>query len=429
MNPTPGPLGLAAILLGALTDGGLGADAGPLRVTVRVLTPGPPLVGQGVEIRLELDGAAGPSEVEAPRPAPTNAEVHRLAPSEPLRFVVVPRKPGPLVIPPFRVRSGDRSGLSRPTRLAVENVPTGGRSAAFLGGVGPFEARAEANPAALRLGESLEYRLRLTGPAAWGSDRPPDLGGWAATSGGFRVEPLESRLEPGEPASRTFRYRIRPARAGRLVLPPVPVAGFDPATRRYATRVAPGVPIEVEAPPRFDPALLDDRVEEATAARWAPRFVGLGVGILVALTVGLAWISRGRARAARRPDLRRVARDLARGLDGEGVSSDHPGFEPDADAARRVVEALAEFLRRAGARPIGALTPAEAREDVARLTTDGDLADDAGRLVESCDRARFGGRGEGAGRWVARGRDLLERLGEAAGAGAGEGTEGGSRDR
>src|SRR4051794_31723641 len=95
------------------------APDGPasLRVSARVVTPAPYYVGQGVEARVEVDG---PAEVIPPRTPGTEAEVRPIGTDGTAsRFVVIPRRPGSLVIPPFRARAGGREGASRTTRLAA----------------------------------------------------------------------------------------------------------------------------------------------------------------------------------------------------------------------------------------------------------------------------------------------------------------------
>lgn len=422
MNRIASLLGLAS-MLGAPADAGAGPPSGPgpLRVTARA-EAGPHFVGQAIEIRVEVEGASGVPAVDPPglvgvevRPVPGVAA----RPAE-ARFVAIARRAGTVEIPPFRARSGDRSGASRPIRLSVANVPAEGRTSAFLGGVGALDVRAEAGPTALRAGQTLDYLIRISGPAAWGSTRAPDLSGWSSVAPGLRVEPLPDSPEGGAVPARTFRYRLRPTRAGRVVLPPVAVSAFDPKARRYATRYTAGIAIRVEDPPGFDPSRLDYGGDEGPARQpW--RLAWIGPIVAAALAGGL--ILGARWRRSRGPaDPIRVASGLIGGLVAGG---DEP------DAARRVTEALAEFLHRAGGRSPGALTPPETRAEVERLTLDRGLALRAGSLVEDCDRARFGGRARdgGAGRLIAEGRAVLESVagamarGEKAGRGPREAVE------
>ncbi|WP_435005394.1 hypothetical protein P12x_003278 [Tundrisphaera lichenicola] len=379
----------------------MGRAAEPLKVSARILSAGKLYVGQAIEVEVSVAPPGDSSEVVPPRLNEAEAEIHPL-PSG--RFLVVVHRPGPLVLPPFRATSGDQSGASRSTRLVIENVPASGRSDVFLGGVGPFELKAEVEPARISLGQSLEYRVSITGPAAWGSDRTPDLTGWKSTLPDLRVDPLSGQVEGTEPATRTFRYRIRPQKAGRWVLPALRLSAFDPETRRYATRVASGASIEVEPPPAFDPNRVDfgvDLVEEEKRRGW--RFVGMGLGIATVALAAQFWRLRKQARSKGRPDPRGIARGLAREL-----SDGREGPEP----ARRVVEALAAFFEKVGGRPPGALTPLETRAEVERLTRDRELAEVARRLVEDADGARFGNREQPVDGMTERGRALLMMLGE-----------------
>jgi hypothetical protein len=401
MRRIPSLLVLVAMLGAAAVAG---PPAGPLRVAT-VIPPGPYYVGQAIEVRVEVEGVLDPPAVE---PARATAAIFRTLPRDRARpsgarFVVVPERPGLLDVPAFRARSGNRSGASQPTRLAVSNVPAEGRTSAFLGGVGPFEVQAEAQPTSLHPGQSLELRIKVSGQAAWGSVRAPDLGEWSSLTPGFRVEPLSDSLEGTEPPVRTFRYRLRPSRDGRAILPPVAVASFDPRTRRYATRATAGVPIQVEESPGFDPDRLDYE-PRGTPEVGRRGLLALGLG-LIALAGGGFWFFSKRHRRTVQVDRRAIALELARGLRGTA---------DDAGAGRAVTEALTLFLQRVEGRSSGALTPAEAREGVARATDDGDLACFAERLLVRCDRARYGPRGEDASELISEGRRLFEGIAEVA---------------
>jgi hypothetical protein len=386
----------------------------PLRVSM-VVTPGPYYVGQAIEIKVEVEGVSGQPVFEPPR---SIASSIRLLPTDPNRpslgrFLIVPDHPGSLELAPFRARSGDRSGASRPTRLTIANVPIEGRTPAFLGGVGSFQVRAEVEPSTLRTGQTLEYRIKLTGPAAWGSVRSPDLSEWTSLKPGFRVSPMPDVLEEVDPPIRTFRYVLRPSKAGKAVLPPVAVAAFDPKTGLYATRVTSGLPIQVEEPPRFDASRLDYATIGIRAGERRLGFiaVGLGLGLAALATVGLTLFAK-RARKSVRADPRRLALELTRGL----VDN-----RDEIEAARSVAGALTTFLERVGGRAPGVLTPPEASEGIERVTDDRDLARLAKELVTRCDQARFGRSGGDASGLIDEGRGLFEGIAEVMGKKRGKG--------
>ena len=345
---------------------------------------GPIVVGQAIEIDLQLDSTSNSPTFEPPQVigALVIAVENQGRPAS-ARFVVLPRKPGVLEIPSFRVRQDGRSGGSRPLQRTIAATPSAGRTSAFLGGVGSFEIGASIDRPTLQAGQALEYRIKMTGTAAWGSEQSPDLSSWAAKIPGLRVEPLASRLAPTDPPTRTFLYRLRPLKGGQLVLPPVAVAAFDPSSQTFRTRVTPRLIVEVAAPPTFNPAVIDEGVHEQPSSSWQSwRITKItSLGLMVALPSISAWLIWHRADMRKRRDPRRLAAKLAASLDHGW--SDH-------EAAKRITEGFATFLQDARGRNPGVLTPPETVEAFASLSGDLELARSAGQLIERCDRFNYG---------------------------------------
>ena len=378
------------VVIVALAAGGA-ARAG---VTVAARAqPGPAYVGQGVALDVTIARDAGDPEPTLEPPRPPGAELIPLPPApgpDPdrpgttvRRFVLVPRRPGALTVGPFRARAGaDRATASRPIALDVRPIPPAGRPAAFLGGVGAARVAAAVEPATVRVGQPVEVRITLAGPAAWGGARIPDLAAGAGLPPGFEIREATTQLDPDVP-TRTFRYRLRPLRAGRAVLPPVALATFDPASGRFQTQVTPGLPVLVEPPPRFDPARVDFGPEPAPRRRSpavAAGMVGLAaLGLVGGALLGRRW--RIRRRAAGPVRWAREAAELGRWAAG----GDHPPVAVAAAIAAR----LAGALGRATGMPLAVLTPIDAEAAVTGLTRDAELARRARRLVDWCDRVRF----------------------------------------
>ncbi len=298
-------------------------------------------------------------------------------------FRIVAKRPGRLLIPSIEVRQGEKTGRTRPLRLTVSPVPaTPDRTSAFLGGVGPLEVEAEAMPTSVRVGQPFEFRLTLTGPGALGSDRPAELPGFDRLGLDLSVRPLPPERSENPPR-RVFRYQIRPLKPGEVVLPPIAVSTFDPASRRFLTRWTHAVPIRIAQVATFDPSRLDYQTPLEPAVGWPswvlPLVVGIvGLGLPVALIGWVRWTrSRGRVNAER------LARSMA-----DRFAEAREGLSP-AVVAREVVETLAEYLWQVRRRPKGALTPDEARREFLALGASASLVEQAGTLVESCDRARF----------------------------------------
>ena len=176
--------------MGAGVAAGQESDPDALRVEVKV-EGGVHYVGQGIELRVGVVARGIRPELDPPviagaevwpigtdlKPisvsgigsviAETNAFVNR--------FRIVPRRAGTLEVPSIRARLKDRIGRGRPVRVAVWPLPPEGRPPEFLGGVGRFAIQAEATPRSVRVGQELDYRITVTGPAAWGMTGRPDL--------------------------------------------------------------------------------------------------------------------------------------------------------------------------------------------------------------------------------------------------------------
>jgi len=344
-------------------------------------------------------------------------------------FRVVAQRTGALEIPPLRVQVGNRSGHSQPIRVTIRPVPPSGRTAEFLGGVGQFTVAAEALPRIVRVGQELDFRIKVTGPAAWGMNSHPELSRFGRVGLGLRIESKPDEMTE-EPPQRTFVYRLRPTRAGEAVLPPVAIAAFDPTLSRYITRATSSVPIRVVAVPAFDPTSIDRDGPKIKFARSAWGSWVLSGVALVGASAALIWVRRRTHRrrllgpAAARRYAARLARSYlsaARATGRSGGSSiptasnGDAGSVPDNDAAQRVADELMHYLEIGLGRPTGALTPDEACQGVADLTGCEDLAGQAGRLAARCDRVLYGDP-SGAGRrreLRESARVLFEALGRA----------------
>ena len=399
-------IALACWLVLAQVSSPSGANE-PLQISVKV-APRPYYVGQGIEVEITIEGDASPDRPTFVAPRMATVEVFPLSDNtdQPGRalFVVVPGRSGPLDLPPFQARSGARKGSSKRRRLEVDQVPTEGRTLAFLGGVGTFDTMAHLEVSHVAFGDKLDLIIKVNGDAAWGSVRPPDLSEWGLT--GWKFELDGETLRAARQPARTFRYRARAVKTGRAVLPPVAISAFDPKTRRFATRVTPSLNFVVDEPPRsplvrLGPTSLAGRDPSAAllaiVGAWGllALFAVLGVGWAMRLA-RRAWIERGL-------NPLRVARELSAALE-----KDIEGRE----TARRVAEALTTFLQRACGRPPGVLTPAEARVGFERLTGDASIGESAEALLAWTDRARFGAVEEGMEGMIEEARRLFGTLAE-----------------
>jgi hypothetical protein len=432
-----------------LVNVGAGQDSGALSVRSEV-GPGPYFVGQGFELGIAaVAGGQQRPKIDPPRIAGartsvigterrpiTTSSIGSVVVHETLfvvRFRVVPERAGTLDIPAVQLQIKGRSGRSRPKSVSIQTVPLLGRPAEFLGGVGRFELHAEAAPKVVRVGQELDFRIKVAGPAAWGMTDRPNLGRFGRLELGLRIEPKPDETTD-EPPARTFVYRLRPTRAGDAILPPVGIAAFDPSLSRYVTHVTAGVPIRVVAVPSFDPTTI--HYDPRSTALSQPVLISVSVTSLAALSFAVYFMLRHVRRRLARPrpfslELAcRFATQTARYLGSLSVehrgesSRSHAGvkllnldgpefsgnlFQPSTwypdskptilqagapeivhSAARRIYERLTSYLLIGTGQSLGVLTPDEARQRVASLTSSNELAEQAGELTAWCDAILYG---------------------------------------
>lgn len=395
---------LSLILTGLAPTDARAADdkPEPLRIKLQ-LAKGPYYVGQGIILTAGVVGEADRPKVEAPKipdaevwPIETDVKpltatgIGETVAQENLfltRFRLVPRKAGKIEVPSVRAETNGRIGKSRPVTLAVQPPPIEGRPVTFLGGIGGLEVHTEAEPTTLRVGQTFEYRIRLDGPAAWGSTIRPDVGRFDRVPLGLRIEPIRDELVP-EPPSRTFTYRLRPTRAGEAVLPATLISWFDPTLRRYQTKTTSSVPVRVVAVPEFDAGSIEYRPPPIRPlSRMEKALLLLGATVLAGAALAAGWWlwryrRRFRANKANLGAARRFAARTSHTFDAIPRGS--------TEAARRITEGLIRYLELGSGRPPGALTPAEAGRGIADLTGSAALGGRAERMVAACDRTLYG---------------------------------------
>ncbi len=458
-------LGTLAFLMGMLS---IKADASPGSEALSVrseVAPGPCFVGQGFELGFGVIAGGQRPNIDPPRIAGartwaigtdvrpiTTTSIGSVVTHENLflmRFRVVPQRPGTLEIPAVKVQIKGRSGRSQPKSVSIQPVPLVGRPAEFLGGVGPFELGAEVSPKVIRVGQVMEFRIKVTGPAAWGMTDRPDLARFSRLGIGLRIEPQPDETV-NEPPARSFVYRLRPTHAGEAALPPVAIAAFDPSLARYLTHVTAGVPIRVVAVAPFDPTTVHYDPPSTTMSR--PAIISVIVVALAMLSCTVYLIlSLVRRRLVRPhafgPELaRRFAKQTARSLRSlsaveismapraDRMSTGHPLFrfrhpnsrfqvanspnvssEMLGDATQRLVHDLSVYVSLGTGQSLGVMTPDEAREGVARLTGSDKLVAHAGELAARCDSILYGPRVANAATELPELLDDARRLFEALG--------------
>lgn len=137
------------------------------------------------------------------------------------------------------------AAASNAVEIEALPLPREGRPGTFLGHVGTLSAAASVDKTVVETGEAVAFRLVLSGTgnlrslASPGIAFPPEIEA-------FPPE-IDDDIAPGADGlrgSRTYEYVLVPRAAGRVTLPAVEVAYFDPEAVAY--RRARTTPIEIE---------------------------------------------------------------------------------------------------------------------------------------------------------------------------------------
>lgn len=292
--------------------------------------------------------------------------------------------------------------------INVRNTPVAGRPEGYTNAVGRFELRAEAQPRALKVGEScrivLELSLRDPDDPTSGNLEMVEWPEFEALFDDFRMFGKEEREFAG---LRELVLEVSPKNDRVSEVPPLELHVFDPEEQRYEVLEVGPFPLTVEAGGEdglttalaTEQELLNDletireRLPGSTGAP-TPGWIWPALGLLVLGVVEVRrWVSGWRAAnpqaVARRGARRTLERELA-----------------EADAGPRVAAAFARYLAARLGGPAGGLTAEEAAE---RLD-DAALAEEIRRVVEGWEAAYLGGAGLDVERAREEARALAQRL-------------------
>lgn len=343
--------------------------------------------------------------------------VYRVHPD--LRRALFPQRAGSLTISAAEVNVGRRRRVvGRPVVIEVKPLPAGAPAGFSPNNVGLYTIEAAVDRQRVKVGEPFTLTLTIRGS---GNLRVIDPGAWPEVPGFRRYDPkVDTQVNVAAQISgqRTYSFLMIPERAGQLTVPPHSFSFFDPAEARYHTVSTQPREITVEgdpnaapppnaeaAPPAPGAAEADDEgiLAPIVAAPTLPRAVAskpwltperwawgaAAVPSILALgTAGSAlWRRLGpddesRAAAAR---LARERELLAQAEQGVATGD---GFY---HAAAQLLQGAA--LRRAGAEGEG--LPRQALlQLLQRKGVPAGECDQLRELLDRCDAARFGARGE-----------------------------------
>ncbi len=198
-------------------------------------------------------------------------------------------------------------------QLVVRTLPADGRPSGFSGAVGVLRATTRLDPSLARVGDPLVITLRVEGIGNVKLLPRPALElSWASVvAGSERVE--VDTTGPLVRGRKDFDWLLTPQQAGRVTIPAIAYAYFDPYRGEYA--VTESSPMDIEVRTGTLATVTDGEASEMLALRswqqravptlrtqvksWRWALLTLWVGApLLLLATGRGWRRRGRVSAA-----------------------------------------------------------------------------------------------------------------------------------
>ncbi|HEX7051655.1 MAG TPA: BatD family protein [Longimicrobiales bacterium] len=272
-----------------------------------------------------------------------------------------PLAPGHYTLPPAELHYESRRSFfyspqehrltTDSLRLVVLPIPEAGRPASFTGAVGRYEVRARLEPTEVPAGEAVALTLEIEGEGNIKAIPAPTL----PALDGVEVHPPSEDADVRDVGSvvtgtKRFTWILIPRRPGRIELPAIEYAYFDPDRAAFEVaraeplvlRVRAGNGVVAATPPPDRLRYLKPAPAGASALRWvrSPVFAAAQLLPLLALLGSVLW--RRRRRRPPTPSGRQIRRRRREALDALRARVASDDFFRDLDDLVR--DGLAERL-------------------------------------------------------------------------------------
>lgn len=137
---------------------------------------------------------------------------------------------------------------SEPLSITVRAVPSANQPNSFSGGVGEFKLTAKANPTNLKVGDPFTVTLTVQGTpdSLLETVRAPQLDKQPELTQDFKIHTDPPAVNTLDDTTKTFTYTLRPRHAGVRTVPPIDMAYYNPATRKFRTAQSNAIALIVE---------------------------------------------------------------------------------------------------------------------------------------------------------------------------------------
>jgi hypothetical protein len=358
-----------------------------------------------------------------------------------LKKALFPLKSGKLTITPLEAEAttletafyagASDARKSRAITVDVMPLPVEGRPAGFESpNVGRFTLAAAIDRAAVKAGEAVTWKITIRGTGNIRNVRLPKL----EKVDGFRLyEPTtKETIAPGDEVhgDKVYTFLLLPERGGKLELPSLTLAYFDPETGKYDVAKSEPIAVTVEGDPtKVEASAPSSSTENVLAqqiktirnsksvrsavgdrlwrGKWAALLLAAPPGLWLLVLVGDA-LRRRLSRETQGSKRRRARRSARRRL---RVAEYHIKAQRPSAFFGECARVLYEHLEyRLGAK-VEALTLGELREHLIARSFERETTEAVVKELENCDFARFAPSASGPGEMRAALRRVRALLG------------------
>ena len=301
---------------------------------------------------------------------------------------------------------------SKPLTILVKDVPKSGRPESYVGAIGHFHLKAELMPRKSKVGDPITFTLVLSGSGSLAAVKPPDLSKVPAIARRFKVYEATQKTDSD---SARFVYSLRPLTEGDEPFPAVKASYFDVDEQRYATLHSDPIPINITKTQQLSDEqivtlphvawqmskdlearregvfanITDPNAARDQSVRPVAWLAGLGgcMGTYLLVAAVTAFIRRrtqdksALRRRAAAPRARQQLRAATANWQARQVR----------ETADLVQDSLAGLVADVAGLPDAGLTAKDVLRQLQVWAVDESLVTRAGRLLDACDAARYGG--------------------------------------
>ena len=135
------------------------------------------------------------------------------------------------------------TSASDPVSIDVQPLPQEGKPSGFSGGVGQFDVQSVVDKYEVKAGEAVTLTVKVEGRGNLASIEEPKVQ-WPS---GVEMYDTKGRSKPGKGGvgEKVFEILLIPRTPGRITLPGVEFAFFDPQSKKYVTKTSAPVDVNV----------------------------------------------------------------------------------------------------------------------------------------------------------------------------------------